>query len=395
MADDTADRLRAALGSAALPPAPPSLRRAVDGLIEQPTRQGAVSRRAWWLAAAVPLVIVLSVALGSVILGTPTPTSTPSLPPPTGTPTTDLSGLTEFSGHGVRFEYPAAWMDYAATIRPNYGTRVVAYLVDGDADCSSPLPSSDSLIPKCVLDAGRAPGNSVFIVTEFVNPGPMPGLRGDPVVVGGHSGRLQSEERYRIWMIEGEGGNLYILESRTSGSDDAWARDVDALVATVEFSIAVEPSPSVLGGRFVFDSGFGLSFTYPMDWIVYYPQTISTRDSPIVLVASKPLEPCNDDSCQFYTVPAGGIVVEFRAGNGPTAPDWSGATELIGGQPAFRQDWTAPNAHDAVVGHSWGVRFGDLTLGIYTSVNGTDTAVLEAQVQELLATITLDPSLRP
>jgi hypothetical protein len=320
MASDPADRLRAAFRSAALPPAPPSLRRTVDGLLEQPTTRGAVARRTWWVAAAIPLVIVLSIVLGSLFLGTSPPTQTPSAQPSGEVPTANPAGLTEFSGHGISFEYPAAWTDYAPTIRPNYGTRVVAYLVDGDAHCSSPLPTSDALIPTCIAGAGTTAGTSLFKITEYINPGPMPDLRGDVVQVDGHPGWLQTDEGSRSWIIEGEDGNLYTLESRTSGSDGAWAEAVDAVLASVRFSTAVEPPPSVLGGRFVFDSGFGLSFTYPMDWIVYYPQTRSTMDSPIVLVASKPLEPCTDDSCQFYTVPSGGIVVEFRAGNGPTAP---------------------------------------------------------------------------
>jgi hypothetical protein len=395
MADDAADRLRAALSTASLPPAPPRLRGTIDGFPEQQSSRGAVSRRTWWLAGAVPLVVGLSVVLGSLFLGTSTPTATPSATPPSGAPTAAASGLIEFSSQGISFEYPADWTDYAPAVRPNYGTRVLTYLVDGDPGCSSPLPTSDALIPPCVAAAGTNPRTSVFKVTEYLNPGPMPDIRGDRVVVGGHPGRLQTDGASRAWVIEGEGGNLYTLESRTSGSDATWAKAIDALIASVGFSAAVEPPPAVLDGRFVFDSGFGLTFTYPMEWIVYYPQTRSTMDSPIVLVASKPLEPCTDDSCQFYTVPPGGIVVEFRAGNGPTAPDWSRATELISGQPAFRDDWTKPNAHDAAVGHSWRVRFGDTTLGIYSSVEGPDTSGLEAQVRELLATVTLDPSRLP
>ena len=391
MADDAADRLRAALSTRSLPPAPPSLRETIDGFHRPQSTRGIVTRRRWWIAAAIPLVVVVSVVLGSLFLGTSTPTSTPGATPSGDVPTA-ASSLIQFSGHGISFGYPAAWTDYAVAIRPNYGTRVLAYLVDGDPDCSSPLPTSDALIPPCVAAAGTTPGTSLLKVTEYLNPGPMPDIRGDRVVVDGHPGRLQTDGASRAWIIEGEGGNLYTLESRTSGSDATWAKAIDALIASVGFSAAVEPSPPVIDGRFVFDSGFGLTFTYPIDWIVYYPQTRSTMDSPIVLVASKPLEPCSDDSCQFYTVPTGGIVVEFRAGNGPTAPDWSGATELISGQPAFRDDWTKPNAHDAAVGHSWRVRFGDLTLGIYSSVEGPEPSGLEAQVQVLLATVTLNPS---
>ena len=141
-----------------------------------------------------------------------------------------------------------------------------------------------------------------------------------------------------------------------------------------------------------------MSFYYPAGWTVYYPQDVSTMDRAVVTVASIPvLAPCTTPAegvvpavpaCQRFTTPPGAIVLEFRVGGGIRPPDWSKAKFTIGGQPAFREDWgPGQNATGADEGHTWSVRMGPTTLGIYVSLRGPNLPALRAEMDEVLGSI--------
>lgn len=317
------------------------------------------------------------------------PTTTPA---PGSTAGPSANGLAHLDQHGISFDYPAAWGNFASVVRPDVGlgARTIAYLIDGPTSCSSPLETPmTGLQPACLSGAGG------FVVTELINPGPLNPESGTPTTIGGRQGWLLTNTT-RTWLIRGDAGNIYILaDLNRAPTGSAHAAAVDAIVDSVRFSAAPEPPPPVVDGRAFLDTGIGVTFSFPIGWIVYYPQTPSMLDSSLVLVASKPLDPCTDTDCQAYLVPPDGIAVEFRIGGGPSRPDWSTATEMVGGQPAFRFDWGRPNAHGADGGHQWNVRFGSAELGIYASLSGPRLPELEAQLSDVVQSVSLDPTQLP
>ena len=152
-----------------------------------------------------------------------------------------------------------------------------------------------------------------------------------------------------------------------------------------------DPGP-ITNGQLHFDEG-GVAFDYPASWHLYYPHTNSMMDGSLVLVASNPVAPCRGSSCQSYTLTDGSVAVEFRVGGMPGGPDGTTATERIGGQPAFRQDWTTGAVHTANEGHEWSVRFGasNRILGITVSVRGPGLSDLRRALDELVQSITISP----
>jgi hypothetical protein len=157
---------------------------------------------------------------------------------------------------------------------------------------------------------------------------------------------------------------------------DARIGEITSMLKTFELS-SWQPAPVVVDGRVHVETERGFSFDYPAGWTIYYPQDVSMSDAAVVTVASGPLEPpCPDDTCQGFTTPAETVAIEFRIGSMPGGPDWSTATTMVGGQPAFRQDWGPQNATRAEEGHTWSVRLGESEiLGIGASLRGPGLAV--------------------
>jgi hypothetical protein len=164
--------------------------------------------------------------------------------------------------------------------------------------------------------------------------------------------------------------------------------DIGAVLASLRLSDWEGPPESV-NGQVHLELPQGFSFDYPAGWTLYYPQDRSMMDSAIVTVASMPVDPpCQGDLCQRFTTPPGTIVIEFRAGNGPSAPNWSDAPTTLGGQPAFRQDWGPENVTRAEEGHSWSARLTDPSiLGLYVSLRGPGLPELRAAMDDVLESI--------
>lgn len=157
---------------------------------------------------------------------------------------------------------------------------------------------------------------------------------------------------------------------------------------------ATSPSPQPSAGLAHLEPLGGLSFDYPAQWLVSYPTDVSMMDRALVTVASKPLlPPCG--SCQRFSTPEGGVVIEFRVGSGPLPPAWTPDPSLwslrVGGEPAHREDWGPQNATAAQEGHTWTVWLGGpRQLGIYASLRGPDLPALEAAMNQVVASVRID-----
>jgi hypothetical protein len=191
------------------------------------------------------------------------------------------------------------------------------------------------------------------------------------------------------WTVKAPDGGLYLFRAEAPRAELAALRvDVSAVLASLRLS-AWEAPPESVNGQVHLELPQGFSFDYPVGWTLYYPQDRSMMDLAIVTVASKPVEPpCQGDLCQRFATPPGTIVIEFRVGNGPTAPNWGDAPTTLGGQPAFRQDWGPENVTGAEEGHSWSARLTDPSiLGVHVSLRGPGLPELRAAMDDVLESI--------
>jgi hypothetical protein len=393
MTDEIERRLRDGLRNAPLPVAPESLRGYLADLpleVPQTTLGPRPLRRPILLGAAA--IAVLALGIGTVVFTG----AVPAVPP---TPTSQHLGFRTFEGPGIRFEYPADWTDQSAVVEYPHvpGTRYVALLGRGLSICplrydSDPRPTPR---PGSCQQQATAPGSLIVNVIEYSNQ--LPGVMGTETntTAAGYLVReppLQSQwpdAASLQWSIQSPDGGLYVVMAQVPRADLAARRaDIQTLLGTLRLS-AWEVPPQAVNGYVHVDLPQGFSFDYPAGWTVYYPQDLSTMDSAVVTVASRPVAPpCPGDSCQRFTTPPGTIAIEFRVGNGPTAPTWSDAPTTIGGQPAFRQDWGPQNATGAEEGHTWSVRLIDPSvLGIYVSLRGPDLPALRAAMGEVLGSV--------
>jgi hypothetical protein len=342
--------------------------------------------------------------MGTVVLTGSAPTVSPasptaSLTAPTASPAAQPTGFRTFEAPGVRFEHPADWSDQSGVVEyPAVpGTRFLAFFARGFSLCPisyaatatpSPEPGSCEVRP-------TAPGSLTLTVAEFTKQ--LPGLEfpgtemteaGYPVWEQSQSSDPADPASFR-WAVQAPDGGLYLFMAEAPRAELAALKaDIGAVLASLRLT-AWEVPPESINGQVHLDLPQGFSFDYPAEWTLYYPQDFSMMDSAVVTVASKPVEPpCQGDFCQRFTTPPGTIVIEFRAGNGPTAPNWSDAPTTLGGQPAFRQDWGPESVTGADEGHSWSARLTDpLILGVYVSLRGPGLPELRAAMDDVLESI--------
>jgi hypothetical protein len=262
-------------------------------------------------------------------------------------------------------------------------------------------------------------------------PHELVGWAGEQPLLSGRSAHAQSDATAAAGMAPAStGGRIHATVAKVQrpcssalGLDRGWAETppvaaMRALALAVALSLVVaacvstntpQPSPSALvptlqpgdatpfveAGLAHLEAMPGLSFAYPAGWLLSYPRDASMMDFGLVTVASKPvLPPCS--TCQRFSTPAGAIVIEFRIGAGPLPPGWTPDPSLwtlrVGGQPAHREDWGPENATAAQEGHTWtvwlGVGRGEL--GVYASLRGPDLPRLEAQMDQVIASIRID-----
>jgi hypothetical protein len=404
MTDDTEARIRAGLGQTPLPAAPESLRGYLADLsldVQPSRRSNRPHPRSMFLGAAA--ILILALAMGTVFLNgsvpavSPAPTDAPTSP--TASPVEPQAGFRTFEAPGIRFEHPADWIDQSGVVDyPSVpGTRFLAFFARGFSLCPISYAATATPSPEpgsCEVRA-TAPGSLTLTVVEYTKQ--LPGLEfpgaemteaGYPVWEQSMSADPADPASFR-WALQAPDGGLYLFSAEAPRAELAALKtDIGAVLASLRLS-AWETPPESVNGQVHLDLPQGFSFDYPAGWTLYYPQDMSTVDLAIVTVASMPVEPpCVGDLCQRFTTPPGTIVIEFRAGNGPTAPNWSDAPTTLGGQPAFRQDWGPQNATGAEEGHSWSARLTDpLILGVYVSLRGPGLPELRAAMNDVLESI--------
>ena len=400
MTDDLEPRLRESLRRAVLPGAPAALRDYLDTL---PTVDGTprVRRfRAPQLAAAAVALLVVALGAGLLVVGgvgpasTAAPSATDRAAASVSVPSATVPAGT-FMAPGISFDIPDGWSDQTSAVEyPALpGTRFVGLLARGMKLCPTRPYSTAPPTPKPTACSEQAdqPGSATVTILEYTHQFPWAHVNGTPVPNSSYPtwGPIY-ESTNPTWIVQSPDGGQYLVNLMAPpGELDTGVAEISPMLKSLQLS-AWEAAPEVVDGRVHVDTQRGFSFDYPAGWTIYYPQDISMMDSAVVTVASGPLEPpCSSDDCQRFSTPPGTIAIEFRMGNGPTAPDWSMATTTIGGQPAFGpENWGPQNATGAEEGHTWSARLADPSvLGIYASLRGPDLPALRAAMDDVLNSV--------
>jgi hypothetical protein len=382
-------RLRDQLRGLRLPEAPPALRAEVANLTNVDSHPGRRSWRAPVLLVAAALA--LTAAMGVIVLG-----GAPDLPPSPAPSSATNDGVLRFSAPGISLELPEGWSDDSGLVAVGEypGQRFVGMFARGMTPCATTFYASDPPTPQpSCLSQPREAGSALLTVIEYTQPYPGMKLPGPAVTIAGYSGWQREMGGMPVWLINAPDGGAYIFQATAPAAEATRVtEDIRAILGTLRLS-AWESPPTAAGGLIHEDAGQGFSFDYPDGWVRYYPMDLSMMDTAVVTVASGPvLPPCDSaDECQRFTTPPATVVIEFRAGGGPTAPDWSDAPLTIGGQPAVRNDWIGDTATGAEEGHTWRVRLSERDqLGIYASLRGPDLATLRAAMDAVIASIKID-----
>jgi hypothetical protein len=399
MTDDLELRLRHSLRSSVLPGAPATLR---HYLTQLPTVESAPHNRAFrapQLAAVAVALLLVSLGAGLLVTAAVAPASTPTPSASDNAAASDSTSratdsLGVFTAPGITFDIPEGWSDQTSALEsPSFpGMRYVGLVARGMRFCHTVMYSTAPPTPKPTACSQQAdqPGSAVLFITEFTHQYPWPQSDAPPVADSPYPAwGPMSDSTSPAWLVQSPDGGLYFMRLEAPpGELDTRVREVTSMLESLQLS-EWEPAPEVVEGRIHVETQRGFSFDYPAGWTLYYPQDVSMMDSAVVTVASGPLvPPCPDDSCQRFSTPPETVAIEFRVGNGPTAPDWSTAPTTIGGQPAFRQDWGPENATGAEEGHTWSVRLADPgVLGIYASLRGPGLPALRTAMDDVLASI--------
>lgn len=387
MTDDLEQEVRRRLHGASLPAAPAALREEIEHLRSLPaaTTVRSSSRPPIVLLVAALATAALAVAaLG--LAGSTRPTPLPSTAPPTPPPRTY-----GFTRPGFAFDPPTGWTDqstvFSFPVLPEQ--RFVGYLVHGMTSCPGGYGSLPPKPSGCDETATK-PGSATLSILELNHQYPWLPDIGQRSTIAGYRATSQSGETESGWLIQSPDGGIFQLSLIAPKAELAeGATAVGKALESLQLT-NWEESPTVVNGLIHEDPGQGFSFDYPAGWVRYYPTDISMMDAAVVTVASAPvLPPCVSDLCQRFTTPPGAIVIEFRVGNGPSSPDWSKATNRIGGQPASGPTrWGPQNATSAEEGYSWNVRLGDRPiLGIDASLDGPDLSTLRTAMNQVIRSI--------
>jgi hypothetical protein len=410
--DDIEPQLRESLRRAVLPDAPTTLREYLARLPmvdNQPPLRVRRYRAPLFVAAAVALLVV---AVGAAMMltgatGLRNSTAVPSLgtgPLPSTAASPASAGPRTFGAPGISFDFPVGWSDQTSAVEyPTVaGMRFVGLLARGMTFCPTRYYSTAPPTPRptgCETSADQ-PGSATLVVLELTHQFSWTHGSGTPTTFAGYRvweptvpASTQAE-----WTIQSPDSGLYLITLTAPVADIAAdMTEVRSMFESLRLS-TWEAAPQVVNGHIHVDPQRGFSFDYPAGWTLYYPQDLSTMDSAVVTVASAPLlPPCSSGSCQRFTTPPAAIAIEFRVGNGPTAPDWSKAPTTIGGQPAFGpENWGPQNATGADEGHTWSVRLTDQsTLGIMVSLRGPDLPGLRAAMDEVLGSVRISQLMSP
>jgi hypothetical protein len=390
-ADDLETRLRETLRAETLPVAPRSLRQALADLPALELKRGGHHRNGLVLFAAALILVGLG---AGAFIGAAAPS--PTIPPTPAIP----AGYVPFEAPGIRFAHPRDWQPSTAheTYPDVLGMRVVGLFERGLTIC----PYTEGVAPApterqggCATEASAA-GSLIVQIVEFERQLPTAGGHGTPTTFAGYPGWIGpesgSEPAALARWVSGPDDGLYFFWASVSREDlESVQAELDATLQTLRLSSWHEAA-DVSDGRVHVETNQGFSFDYPAGWAVYYPQHASTMDHAVATVASRPLDPCPNEACQRFTTPAGTVALEFRVGRGPSEPDWTKATETIGGQPASIQHWGSGMVTGADEGHHWNVRLDAdrNVLGIYASLRGPGLEAQREMMNEILSSVRID-----
>jgi hypothetical protein len=391
--DNLEQEIRQRLRGVSLPAAPPTLREEIEHLRSVPTAvpETRSSKRPTFILAAAALTTVALAAAALGFAGSTRPTAPPSTLPATA-PATPPVQTYAFTRPGFAFDPPRGWTDQSTAISFPLITqqRLVGYLVHGMTSCAGGYGSLPPQPSGCEEMATK-PGTATLSILELNHQYPWLPNVGQALRIAGYPAKLRTGETESEWQIQSPDEGIYRL-ALISPKDEMAANIAVVAHALDSLHLSIWEQPAtVVKGLIREDPGQGFSFDYPAGWARYYPLDMSMMDGAVVTVASAPLlPPCAGDQCQRFTTPPGAIVIEFRMGNGPRAPDWSKAPTTVGGQPAFGpQNWSGPqNAMGADESHSWSVRLTDPSvLTLYVSLRGPELPALRAAMDQVLASI--------
>jgi hypothetical protein len=341
MTPELEDRVRERLAGVRLPAAPAELRQFVEELAtrEPGRRRGFATDRRFLIA--VPLVLLVSVAVGISSFGIgPRPTTTAAAPTETAPSAPPLpAGFHRFTAPGISFLYPEAWTSQPipTDFKDTWSHRYVGFLSDGAPECwlvPSALPTGGSA-PPCI-ESGEVPGSLQLHVSEYAHPVPGEANYNRPLSLGASS---TYEMRPGLWYVTDPGGGIYEFAFSTpSGEMDGRRDEIAALIRSITFTDWERPSLPSANGHTQLTTGYG-TFSYSQDWVTYkfMPWYVNMAGTgPILLFASKPLEPCIPaDGCHLREPPNGAVVIQVSWVMGFGKPNWSEADTSIGGRPAI------------------------------------------------------------
>ncbi len=410
--DDLETRLRESLHAEALPTAPISLRQTLADLPVHDL-QGQGRHRSGLVLFAAATLILAGLGAGALLVGvspqplptkdasTATPTEQAAVPTESAAPAPVIPvGYVQFAAPGIRFAHPPDW--HLSTAVDNYptdlGLRIVGMFERGLTIC----PNTEGVAPQptkppggCATEA-TAPGSLMVQIFEYEGQLPPSDGYGVPATFAGYPGWTRPEDgsdpAVLTNFVSGPDDGLYLISASVPREDlDKLQAELEATLGTLQLSSWHE-APDAIDGRVHLETNEGFSFDYPAGWTVYYPRDWSVSNHAVVIVASRPLDPCPNEACQRFATPPGTVVLDFRVGARLLEPDWTDATETVGGQPAFLQHWGPEVVTNSDEGHQWFVRLNaELgVLGISANLRGPGLQAQREAMNEIIDSVRID-----
>jgi hypothetical protein len=400
MTDDLETRVAERLRTAILPVAPASLRSSIRELAQaKPGRSMAMGRR---LALASPalVVVLIAIAAGLALPGSP-PGTTPS--PSTSATWAATRSPGRFEAPGIQFSHPTSWvsLELPADWVNTWSRRYVGYLTDASAPCwHGETPTAFPTTGPCAGDVDGLPSGSLNLyIWEDLHPPPGQTLYGRPTI-------YEPETVWHVgdgglWWATDPGGGMYELVFDVRNSDlDARKPEMQALIDSLQLTDWARPEPSATDGWV--DIQFrDLIMGYPAGWAAYAIQNEVVwggGPSPFMLLASKPLEPCTDYlDCHMRNPPDDAILIEAYAGGGWLRnTDWSTtANTQVDGHPA---QWHDRGIFDGVERQSWHIQLyetGSPELDLEVASTRHDDAAIGVALDAVLEHIDLPDTTAP
>lgn len=311
--------------------------------------------------AVVALGSLVAAAAGIVFVGRshvpPTATVVPST---TAIAAPFQAGYRRFTAPGISFLYPESWttQPIPSELQDSWSHRYLGFLSDGPPECWL-LPTSPATGggPTPCTEDGQAPGSLELDVSEYTDPVPGESNYGRPL-------SFAPSPTYEMaagnWYVTDPGGGIYELAFSTPYGEAEGRRDeMVAIIRSITLTDWRRQPPPAVDGKTVITMG-PATFSYPSTWTTYkfmpwYRNMVGS--GPILLFASKPLEPCIPvDGCHLGEPPDGAVVIQIAWVSPAFRPNWSDADTTIGGRPAMSD---TPSVFKGVEHLGWSVQVDD------------------------------------